>query len=552
MYITTIYSTLFYQNAHGKNCLIWSGIIRTGDFMKKSISLTSLFNQFPFTVYPTIPDIPVTDLTADSRQVRTGSLFFAIRGDTFDGHRFIQDAVARGSAAVVGTEPGLELPVPYIWVSDSRQALPYLAAAFHDFPARKLTLVGVTGTDGKTTTTNLIYQILLAAGLKAGMVSTVNAVIGDQVLDTGFHVTTPESPDVQRYLAQMVAAGLTHVVLEATSHGLSQHRVDACEFDLAVVTNITHEHLDYHGSYEEYRSAKGRLFTMLNQTLEKPQGNPRTAILNYDDSSFVYLTGLTANFPQIRMISYGLSNQADVRGEPAPQDSTGLQFAAVSNEYRFLVRSDLTGLYNVSNCLAAIATTVNGLGIPFELAQRGIANLPGIPGRMERINLGQDFISIVDFAHTPNALRVSLEAVRQMTQGRVIAVFGSAGLRDRLKRRLMAEISSNLADITVLTAEDPRTEPLDLILEEMAEGAMSQDGVEGKTFWKIPDRGEALRFAVAQAQPGDVVIACGKGHEQSMCFGTTEYPWDDRLAMRAALAERLGSPGPAMPKLPTS
>jgi len=520
--------------------------------MKKSISLTSLFNQFPFTVYPTIPDIPVTDLTADSRQVRTGSLFFAIRGDTFDGHRFIQDAVARGSAAVVGTEPGLELPVPYIWVSDSRQALPYLAAAFHDFPARKLTLVGVTGTDGKTTTTNLIYQILLAAGLKAGMVSTVNAVIGDQVLDTGFHVTTPESPDVQRYLAQMVAAGLTHVVLEATSHGLSQHRVDACEFDLAVVTNITHEHLDYHGSYEEYRSAKGRLFTMLNQTLEKPQGNPRTAILNYDDSSFVYLTGLTANFPQIRMISYGLSNQADVRGEPAPQDSTGLQFAAVSNEYRFLVRSDLTGLYNVSNCLAAIATTVNGLGIPFELAQRGIANLPGIPGRMERINLGQDFISIVDFAHTPNALRVSLEAVRQMTQGRVIAVFGSAGLRDRLKRRLMAEISSNLADITVLTAEDPRTEPLDLILEEMAEGAMSQDGVEGKTFWKIPDRGEALRFAVAQAQPGDVVIACGKGHEQSMCFGTTEYPWDDRLAMRAALAERLASPGPAMPKLPTS
>ena len=520
--------------------------------MDHSCSLSDLFVQIPFQLTQSVPEIPITGLTADSRQVRSGSLFVAVRGDTYDGHRFIQDAVAHGAVAVVGSEPGLVLTVPYICVADSRQALPYLAAAFYAFPARKLTVIGVTGTDGKTTTTNLIYQILLAAGIKAGMVSTVNAVIGDLVLDTGFHVTTPDSPDVQRYLSQMVEAGLSHVVLETTSHGLSQYRVDACEFDLAVVTNITHEHLDYHGSYEEYRAAKSRLFEMLIQTVDKIQGNPRAAILNYDDSSYRFLADLMENFPKVRTISYGLMSPAMVRGEAIIQDSPGLQFEAISTDYRFPVRSALTGSYNVSNCLAAIAATVNGLGIPWEHAQRGIENLQGIPGRMERIDLGQDFISIVDFAHTPNALKVSLEAARKMTHGRVISVFGSAGLRDREKRRMMAETSSRLADITVLTAEDPRTESLEGILSEMAAGAVKQGGIEGVTFWKIADRGAAIRFAVSQAEPGDVVIACGKGHEQSMCFGTTEYPWDDRIAMRAALSEILGISGPRMPVLPTS
>lgn len=520
--------------------------------MDHSCSLSGLFEGFPFQLTQSVPDIPITDLTADSRLVRSGSLFVAVRGDTFNGHLFIQDAVARGAAAVVGSEPDLALTIPYICVVDSRQALPHLAAAFYAFPARKLTVIGVTGTDGKTTTTNLIYQILLAAGIKAGMVSTVNAVIGDQVLDTGFHVTTPESPDVQRYLSQMVDAGLSHVVLEATSHGLSQHRVDACEFDLAVVTNITHEHLDYHGSYVEYRAAKSRLFTMLNQTVNKIQGNPRAAILNFDDSSYRFLANLTESLPKVRTISYSSLSPEMVRAEDIIEVSSGLHFEAVSSDYRFLVSSKLTGLYNVSNCLAAIAATVNGLGIPWEHAQRGIENLQGIPGRMERIDLGQGFIAIVDFAHTPNALRVSLEAARKMTHGRVISVFGSAGLRDRAKRRMMAETSIRLADVTVLTAEDPRTESLEGILSEMAAGAVSQGGVEGVTFWKIPDRGDAICFAASQAEPGDVVIACGKGHEQSMCFGTTEYLWDDRIAMRAALSEILGISGPKMPELPTS
>jgi UDP-N-acetylmuramoyl-L-alanyl-D-glutamate--2,6-diaminopimelate ligase len=216
------------------------------------------------------------------------------------------------------------------------------------------------------------------------------------------------------------------------------------------------------------------------------------------------------------------------------------------------VETHLIGEYNVSNCLAAITATVEGLGLKPEDARGGIAALPGIPGRMELIELGQDFLAIVDFAHTPNALRRALEAARQLTHGRVICVFGSAGLRDRLKRRMMAETSAELADLTVLTAEDPRTESLDDILAEMAAGALARQGVEGRTFWRIPDRGAAIRFALGLAEPGDVVMACGKGHEQSMCFGETEYPWDDRIAMRAALSDLLGIPGPAMPRLPTS
>jgi UDP-N-acetylmuramoyl-L-alanyl-D-glutamate--2,6-diaminopimelate ligase len=520
--------------------------------MSPSCLLAVLFERLPVAVFSDIPDVIINGITADSRQVKPGNLFVAIKGVHVNGHDFIQDAMVKGAVAVVGTEPGLALEVPYILLEDTHQALPYLVAAFYGHPARKLTVIGVTGTDGKTTTTNLIFQILLAAGIKSGMVSTVNAVIGDQILDTGFHVTTPEAQDVQKYLKEMVTVGLTHVVLEATSHGLSQYRVDGCEFDLAVITNITHEHLDYHESFENYRAAKARLFTMLGQTLQKQQGNYRVAVLNANDSAYGFLSELTGTLPGVSAISYSLEPPADVWAEQSRLTPRGIEFHAVSTQYRFPVQSHLTGLYNISNCLAAIAVTMNGMGIPWEFVQKGITNLPGIPGRMERIELGQDFMAIVDFAHTPNALRASLEAARQMTHGRVIVVFGSAGLRDRAKRRMMAETAIQLADFTVLTSEDPRTESLDMILNEMAEGAQQQGGTEGKTFWRIPDRGKAIRYAVNLAKTGDVLIACGKGHEQSMCFGVTEYPWDDRVAMRSALAQRLSIPGPVMPELPTS
>jgi len=510
-------------------------------------TLPELLASLPFPIEGTIPDLPITGVALDSRVVQPGSLFVALPGGKVDGHRYIPSAVDRGAAAVVGTQPLEGLTVPYIRVPDGRLALAHLSAAFYGYPARSMTMIGITGTDGKTTTSNLIYQILIAAGYPTGIISTVNATIGSEVVDTGLHVTTPEAPDIQRYLARMLSAGLSHVVLEATSHGLAQHRVTPCEFDVSVVTNITHEHLDYHGTFEAYREAKGRLLTSLGETLPKKNGNPRTAVLNRDDASYSYLTAINPG----REVSYSLSPGADLTAEAVEYGKGGTRFTVRGAGLSSDIQSQLAGPFNVSNCLAAIGATVLALGVPIEAARQGLLSLPGVPGRMECIDLGQSFTALVDFAHTPNALARLIEAAREMTQGRVLAVFGSAGLRDRLKRRMMAETSARLADLTVLTAEDPRTESLDAILAEMAEGACAGGGIEGQTFWRIPDRGEAIRFATRLARPGDLVVACGKGHEQSMCFGEVEHAWDDRIAMRSALAELLGIPGPEMPYLPT-
>jgi len=520
--------------------------------MRLSALLTALPAQ-PTGATDGDPDL--TAITVDSRRVKPGSLFVAVRGDTRDGHDFIAEALARGAAAIVAERPLPHAPtMPYITVPDTRPALAWLAAAWNGFPARRLVMIGVTGTDGKTTTASLIHSVLLAGGLRAGLISTVSAVIGDETLDTGFHVTTPDALEVQAYLARMVAAGLTHCVLEVTSHGLAQHRVTGCEFDVAAITNITHEHLDYHKTFENYRAAKGQLFTSLGTAALKPGGPAKAAILNADDGSAPYLESLLAALPAVRSIRYSLAPGAEVWVGEVSHTPAGIEFTAHGPGFAIPVRSRLVGAFNVSNCLAAVAVTAGALGVPAEAVRRGIQALPGVPGRMERVDLGQPFTALVDFAHTPNALRRALETARQLlppsSAGRVIAVFGSAGLRDVEKRRLMAETAARLADISILTAEDPRSESLEAILALMAEGAQSAGGVEGQTFYRVPDRRQALRLAVRLARPGDIVLACGKGHEQSMCFGAVEYAWDDRTALRSALAERLGVAGPDMPYLP--
>jgi len=489
-------------------------------------------------------DPEITLVTDDSRRVAPGALFVAYRGVSVDGRRFIPDAVARGAVAIVGERGDLTgfqnlsgLDVPYLQVRSGRQALAYLHAAWNDFPARRLIMIGVTGTDGKTTTTNLIYSILKVAGVRAGMISTVNAVIGDEMLDTGLHVTTPDADEVQRYLRRMVDAGLTHCVLEVTSHGLEQHRVDACEFDVAVVTNITHEHLDVHGSLEAYRAAKARLFESLATAADK--GVPKTAVLNRDDASFDYLRPRIA----CRTFSYGIRDGVTDDGPDLFASNVSFEpgltaFQVYTNDYQAVFETPLVGEYNVYNCLAAIATTVHALQEDrayFGAAFTGLRDFTGVPGRMERIDAGQDFLALVDFAHTPNALAKAILAARSMTSGSVIVAFGSAGLRDREKRRMMGEVAGRLADKIVITAEDPRTESLDAILEVTAQAVAAQGRVENVDFWRVPDRGKALALACSLARPGDVVMACGKGHEQSMCFGEVEYPWDDREAMRAAL-----------------
>jgi UDP-N-acetylmuramoyl-L-alanyl-D-glutamate--2,6-diaminopimelate ligase len=493
------------------------------------VKLSELVSGLPHVESISGGDPDITHITSDSRQVTPGALFVACPGLSVDGHLFIPNAVERGAAAIVGqAAAGQAGNLPYIQVPDGREALAFLCAGWQGSPARRLVMIGVTGTDGKTTTCNLIHSILTAAGINAGMISTVNAVIGGQTYDTGLHTTTPDAPDVQKYLALMVEAGQTHCVLETTSHGLAQHRVDACEFDVGVVTNITHEHLDFHGSFEAYRAAKARLFEMVAHSTRK--GVPKTAVLNADDPSYEFLRGIRADVE----LSYGMATCALVSTLEVAHKPDLSRFVAVTPAGRIPLETSLVGEHNVMNVLAAASVGL-ALGLSVEAIQRGVKALQAVPGRWERIDEGQDFLAIVDFAHTPNALERVLRTARRMTKGQVIVAFGSAGLRDVDKRGLMGHVAGRLADKVIITAEDPRTESLDDIMTAVAEGVLAEGRRKDLDFWCIGDRAEAIRFAVGLAHRGDVVLACGKGHEQSMCFGTTEYPWDDRQALRDVL-----------------
>jgi len=504
------------------------------------------------------PDIPLTQLTDDSRAVQPGGCFVArvrLRGDGSvwsDAHRYIPQAIEQGARLIIAQRPAAELgfalpaDVAYWVVPDTAVTLAWLSAAWYGFPSQQLVVIGITGTDGKSSTAQILFSILQAAGLRAGMLSTIKAVIGEQEEPLALHVTTPEAPVIQHYLRRMVDAGLTHVILETTSHALALGRVTAVAYDIAAVTNITHEHLDIHGSWENYFAAKQRLFEMVKETgdwrLEignaYKQAVVKTAVLNRDDASYNRLQQV----PVPRQLTYGLHDNADIRASNITYTPAGTAFSIQHSA--FSISSPLVGEFNVYNMLAATAVA-QALNIPPQAIQQGLESVPPISGRMERIDRGQPFSVIVDFAHTPFSLQKAIGVARKMTTGRLITVFGSAGQRDVDKRHLMAETSTRSADLTILTAEDPRTESLDDILALMAEGARRGGGVEGATFWRIRDRGRAIYLALTLAAPGDIVLICGKGHEQSMCFGTVEHPWDDRTAVRAALDAFLaGQPAP--------
>lgn len=377
-----------------------------------------------------------------------------------------------------------------------------LAILAFRYPAKQLTVIGVTGTDGKTTTVNLIYHILITSGKKVSLISSVNALIGKKEYDTGFHVTTPNPWALQKYLRQAVDKGYQFMVLEATSHGLDQHRLLGANFALGVVTNVTHEHLDYHKTYQNYLKAKAKLFQRV-----------RIAVLNQDDKSFTYLKSVVPK--KAKLITYGLK-----KGDFTPRT--------------FKFKTSLPGEYNQYNCLAAIAVT-SFLGLSDKAIKRGVSSFEPIKGRLEEIDEGQDFKVFIDFAHTPNSLESVLKFLKQKKEGKLIAVFGCAGERDKAKRPVMGEISARLTDITVLTTEDPRTEDVNEIINQIARGCKKAGGIEGKTFFKVPDRAEAIKLAFKKAQKGDIAVLCGKGHEKSMCFGKTEYPWSDQETARKAL-----------------
>jgi len=374
-----------------------------------------------------------------------------------------------------------------------------VATIWFGFPSRKLTVIGVTGTDGKTTTTTLIYEILKASGHKTSMITSVHAVIAGKKYDTGFHVTTPNAWWIQKYLREAANHGDTHFVLEVTSHGLDQHRVFGVQFAVGVLTNVTHEHLDWHGSFDQYVQAKLSLLT-----------RAKVAVVNRDEVD-VY-TKVIDKLRQGKFITYGILHDAMVTSKTHP------------------FKTKLPGQYNKYNCLAAIAVS-DHLGIEKKSILSAVSAFEGIVGRMEVIQ-EKPFRVIVDFAHTPNAITQVLRTVRPVTKKRLIHVFGSAGLRDRSKRPLMGAASSAYADIIVLTEEDYRTEDVNNIIDQIAMGIEPEKNVH-----RFPKRGDAIAFAINQAKSGDTVIITGKGHEKSLCRGKTEYPWSDQEVARKNLRQ---------------
>ncbi len=479
--------------------------------------------------------IEIAALAYDSRQVMPGGLFIAVPGTHADGRHFLADAARRGAAAALG--PRIEtsdLPLPYIEVDDVHIALANLACSFYGYPADQLCTIGVTGTDGKTTTSNLISTLLDVGGKRSGLMTTANFKMCGQEWENTTRQSTLEALEVQQFLRRMIEADVRYAVIEATSHGLELQRVRGCAFDVGVVTNITHEHLDFHGTIEKYRRAKARLFEMLDPARDKGLGIQPIAILNRDDVSYEVLRP----YCNVPILDYGFDQAAAVRAVDVQLDAYGTRFRAILPGAEIAIETQLVGRFNVSNCLAAIATAYS-LEVKVSDIAHGLAGVTGVTGRMERIDEGQPFTVIVDYAHTPDSLEKVLDILRPLTAAKLMVVFGSAGERDVQKRPIMGQIAAQKSDFFVITDEDPREEDREHILREIANGARSVGKCEERDFLCIADRTQAIATAFAHAQAGDTVLLAGKGHEQSIIIGREKIPWDDRRVAREQLRLRL-------------
>ena len=468
-----------------------------------------------------IPVGEVTKLAYDSRAVAPGTLFFAVPGDHVDGHDFGPAAVEAGAIGVVVERELPGISVPQLVVDRTRRALADAADEWFDRPSERLTVIGVTGTDGKSTVTALTAEMLWACRRHPGQIGTVYTGIFDDLELNLARNTTPESLELQELLARMVEAGNDSVVMEATSHGLALERTRNCRFAVGVVTTVTSEHLEFHGTVENYRAAKARLVE------EAP-----IAVLNADDASFGFLKGRARD----QVISYGIDTPADLRAGNLLADATGTSFHLESPRWHGNVRIGLPGRFNVSNALAALGA-IEALGLDVHHAAMALADTAGVPGRMERVDEGQPFTVIVDYAHTTDSLRKVLEVLRPLAVGRVIAVIGSAGERDPTKRGPMGRAAAELADLVVVTDEDPRLEDPRVINEAIADGARAAGARDGETLWVVDDRREAIGHAIGLARDGDVLLLAGKGHERSIFYGTEKGPWDEAGAAREALRD---------------
>ena len=507
----------------------------------------------------------------DSRAVQAGDVFVCIEGQRFDGHEFAPQAAAAGASAIVVATGRAQaaraagVVTPIIEVANPRRALSSLAAAHQGYPARKLTVIGITGTDGKSTTAFLTHAALGGAGVRAGLLTTIGSRLGppaegpaapgaSSTTVNATRLTTQEAPVVQRLLAEMVEAGSTHAIIEATSHGLALDRLADCEFDVGVLTNFSSDHLDFHGTLQAYRAAKLRLFEALGasnhkhgEALNEPtskKGRPRGAlaapsprrfaIVNRDDPAWQRFAS-AVNASRADVLTYGLrSRAADLRATDVLPWADGSTFALATDEWEIDASVPLPGLFNVLNATAAIGIAT-GLGLDPMAAAAGVARCPGVPGRMQRV-AGAPFPVIVDYAHTPEAMRQVLTQLAPLVEGRVIVVFGCAGERSPERRSGLGSVVAELGAYAVLTEEDPRSEDPDAILEEIAAAMRARGAEEGAQFERVPERRAAIARALALATPADLVLLAGKGHESTIERASGPIPWDE-AAIAAALIE---------------
>ena len=485
--------------------------------------------------------VAVRGVTHASRRVVPGGLFVAIRGQHVDGHDYAAAAVRAGAAAVLVEEP-LELDLPQLVVEATQPALATAAAWWYGDPADGLGIVGITGTDGKTTTSFLAVAALEAAGVRSGMVGTAATRIGGVQEDNAEHATTPEAPALQAALRAMVAGGDRAAVIETTSHGLALERVGGIGYDVAILTNVTHEHLEFHGTWERYRAAKLSLFERLDRRGRRAKHGgpdwPASAVVNLDDPSAGLFAGV-AQEAGARVLTYGTDPAADVRATAVEEDGRGLRFDYVAPSGRGRLELRLGGRFNVHNALAVVALG-EAVGLEPDAVRDGLAGVRSIPGRMERVDAGQPFGVIVDYAHSPASLTAVLDGLAPAAAARgggLIAVFGSAGERDTAKRPVMGRIAGERCRLVVLTDEDPRGEDREAILDEIARGAEAAGRRRGHDLLLIADRRTALATAFELARPNDIVLLAGKGHERSILGADGALAWDEAAVARELLAD---------------
>lgn len=449
----------------------------------------------------------ITSITMDSREVTEGSLFICINGYTVDGHDFAEAAVKAGAAAILAERP-LHVSVPVIIVKDTKRAMSLISNIFYDHPTTKLNLIGVTGTNGKTTTTHLIEKVLVDQKRKTGLIGTMYTKIGDQVFDT--KNTTPESIVLQQSFSNMVDHGVETAIMEVSSHALHLGRVRGCDFNIAVFTNLSQDHLDYHETMEAYRNAKGLLFAQLGNTYD--QTNVKVAILNGDDPASEEYEKMTT----AQVITYGIDRECDVRATNIKITPNGTSFDLIAFDQKKNVSLKLIGKFSVYNVLAAIAACYVE-GVSLESIIKSLEAVEGVSGRFEAVDVGQSYTVIVDYAHTPDSLENVLNTIKEFARGKVYVVVGCGGDRDKTKRPVMAKIASDYGDFVVLTSDNPRSEEPIQIIKDM------ESGLEAKNYKSIVDRKDAIIFAVNEASSGDIVLIAGKGHEAYQTIGNENF-----------------------------